>query len=80
MIGHSLRNSFHAIGNIKTVAVAHLKNANVTGGMSWLKALAMMKFPLQIMVARTANAMPVHVFEIVGVFLLNARNPVQNFL
>jgi hypothetical protein len=36
--------------------------------------------PLQMMVARTANAMPVHALESFGVIVVNARNPVRNFL
>ena len=45
------------------VAQSHLKNARVTGGISWITFRATMKLPDQTIVANTASAMPVSIFS-----------------
>ena len=52
---------FHANGAIIIVAVSQRKNESVIGGMSLMTPLAIIKFPDQIRVARTARPMPIRI-------------------
>lgn len=55
---NSVLKYFQANGKMIRVADSQRKKASVTGGISFITPLAMMKLPDQISVARTARPIP----------------------